>query len=844
MSRLSRLFDKSSRTQPVTSEKSGNSAWTQVGNAADHLLAELESLYWTGVNEELDCIVSTLRQWQQPQFQHIHSDENDRLVSGFDTFIANVIPQSSPTAPQLASQISPSTTEAKVRLVRSAQIRAMELAAAKARTKVNLAVHKRLAQRPIETDTAKRRARLLLQAAGFLDIEKTIEHSPASGTPSPLTPQLRMTKKGLRGCPIPSVLPCSECKQVIRGNMFEASGRSTQTICEDCYWEHHYGDASYTKKHKHSIADEVVARVGRHARCRACRRRHTENSRPYMLGSRREMQILADAKYLGVQEARKRTGLSNAPIPLAKVIQEDYNRRSAKYDAAWRSGDMRLVGDEWLCQDFVQENPWKNIRVAVRVGPLVFENGTKESRNGAGITLRDPIFGQGQQKADRISLAVCGELERQLWRQPGIRPQKLKRFQAILKQVVGTPFTGWPLSTAEHEIIELLVKASSDSAYGTRSELQDKVKTFLSPWVSVYLRSIAGKLLDSKTTLAWDASTNNCQQFCDSLLDWQVFGPLLSEASILSSEKDPPQALYRVSFLCRPGATQNPFSHPTTISDVPYGLTEEYIRRFHFGCYTGPDLIDSLHEYWFDWAGFKQHLYPHQNFFPWDCTEALYRYPVKCGDCTLSKHLWAFPFDSWSIIALHLSRNALAYPPSESNPPSEVTWMQNRLTLLTALDTLCAGATAMSNDPHFRAATKWLHLQSDPATDRIKLGGINRAQPYSHALEHRTHDEFFVAKWISNTRQSRAQGYETLREKLHMPRTGQERDRVFWGLEGCAPPRSCAVSPVEDWNAPNANFVVSVTASSSCGACGTQAIAAACAANCGASCGSGGGGGC
>jgi ElaB/YqjD/DUF883 family membrane-anchored ribosome-binding protein len=86
--------------------------------------------------------------------------------------------------------------------------------------------------------------------------------------------------------------------------------------------------------------------------------------------------MLADAKYFSVQ-AQKKTVLSK-PTPLAKIIQEDYTRRSAKYDAAWRTGDMRLVGEEWLYKDFVQENPWKNIRVAVRVGPLVFENGSEE----------------------------------------------------------------------------------------------------------------------------------------------------------------------------------------------------------------------------------------------------------------------------------------------------------------------------------------------------------------------------------------------------------------------------------------------------------------------------------
>ncbi|GIK07610.1 hypothetical protein Aspvir_003276 [Aspergillus viridinutans] len=841
MSRLSRLFDKTKQTQPVTSEEPDNLAWTEVGNAADHLLAELESLYWTGVNQELDCIVSTLRQWQQPQFQHIHSDADNILVNGFDTFISNVLQRPTATPPKLPSQASNMITD-KWLLVRSAEIRTMELAAAKIRTRVNVDVHKCLAQRPVETDAAKRRARLLLQAAGFLDIEQTIEHSPAGNTPSSLTPQLRMTKKGFKGCPAVSVLPCSECKRVIRGSMFAASGGSTQTICEDCYWEHHYGDPAYIKRYKHSIASDVAAGVSKHARCGSCRRHRNEIQRPYGLRTKTGVHMLADAKYLSIKEAQKKSGLSIRPTPLAKVIHKDHNSRPGIYSAASRSGEMRLVGDEWLYKDFVQ-NPWKNIRVAVRMGPLVIENGSKESRNGAGISLRDPLFGQEQQKSDLAFLAICGETERQLWRHASARPQKRKRFQAVLKQVVGTPFTGWPLSSAEEEIIELLVKVSSDSAEGTRQELHERVKACLSPWVSVYFKSIVGGLLDSKTTLAWDGLTNNCQQFCNSLIDWQVFGPLLAQSSITGSDKDRPQPLYRMSFLCRPRATENPFEHPNNIINAPYGLTEEYIRRFHFGCYTGPDLIDSLHEYWFDWGGFNKHLYPHQSLFPWDCTEALNRYPVKCGNCTLSKHVWAFPFDSWSIIALHLSRDQFAYPPSElrPNPTREASWINHRLTLLTALDSLSAGATAMSQSPHFQSATQWLHIQSDPSADRIKLGGINRAQPYSHALERRTHDDFFVAKWVSDHRSS-VRTYETLRDKRYLPRTAQERELVFWGLEGQEPPGEYPTWAVEYSQVPNANFSVSVSVTTGCGACGTQATAAACGTNCGASCGSCGGG--
>jgi hypothetical protein len=88
--------------------------------------------------------------------------------------------------------------------------------------------------------------------------------------------------------------------------------------------------------------------------------------------------MLADAKYFSVKDLQKKSGLGARPTPLAKVIQNDYKSRPNIYYAASRSGEMRLVGDEWLYKDFVQENPWKNIRVAVRVGPLVIENGSKE----------------------------------------------------------------------------------------------------------------------------------------------------------------------------------------------------------------------------------------------------------------------------------------------------------------------------------------------------------------------------------------------------------------------------------------------------------------------------------
>ncbi|PYH43600.1 uncharacterized protein BP01DRAFT_384258 [Aspergillus saccharolyticus JOP 1030-1] len=39
--------------------------------------------------------------------------------------------------------------------------------------------------------------------------------------------------------------------------------------------------------------------------------------------------------------------------------------------------------------------------------------------------------------------------------------------------------------------------------------------------------------------------------------------------------------------------------------------------------------------------------------------------------------------------------------------------------------------------------------QADPSLTRVKLGGIHRAQPYSHSYEAGTDNHYFLAKWAS-----------------------------------------------------------------------------------------------
>jgi hypothetical protein len=96
--------------------------------------------------------------------------------------------------------------------------------------------------------------------------------------------------------------------------------------------------------------------------------------------------------------------------------------------------------------------------------------------------------------------------------------------------------------------------------------------------------------------------------------------------------------------------------------------------------------------------------------------------------------------------------------------------MRNRLNVLLAHDALFTGAAAMARSSTFRAATAWLHeappppplpsgpLPSSlsllpfvhkkrplPPVDRLKLGGIHRAQPFSHHCDRGHYQHFFVA---------------------------------------------------------------------------------------------------
>lgn len=91
--------------------------------------------------------------------------------------------------------------------------------------------------------------------------------------------------------------------------------------------------------------------------------------------------------------------------------------------------------------------------------------------------------------------------------------------------------------------------------------------------------------------------------------------------------------------------------------------------------------------------------------------------------------------------------------------------MRNRLTILLAQDALLAATTAMYRSPLLRTATDWLHTYPHERVDRLKLGGIHRAQPFSHEFEKGRYHEYMLADWALLLPEQQVEEYEYLRDR-------------------------------------------------------------------------------
>ncbi|RSM12703.1 hypothetical protein CDV31_006170, partial [Fusarium ambrosium] len=813
-------------------------AWSPAGT--HDLLAELESLYWEGVKAELENIVRTLKAWQQPECSDVSvSDEDDAHIHGFDTFLDQVSQEARAFAKrygnlrekQLRGKIAgpldrpPSDKTAFMEVVENQF-------AEYASSKIRSAVRKSIKSVP-KLKGMEQRAWVLLQAAGFLDMEKLVEHRPPLDDVGfwkrPAIPQLALHGFSKDWRPSFQSLRCKgqDCNGIIRGSMFVSQDKSEPSVvCEECYRAHYYGKENYTKTYKHCVlAESITPEISRDM-CHCTGVPHEdEKGQPLSLFpvSKKAFHLkhtippcnlvdlgdqVALAKYQGLQTAlggkekieKQRRELTKVELPNAKKSKSDELRKmigrgraNSRSASSSTTSVVEPQADEdipLLFRRYTERYPYGNVHMALRVGPLVIENGVSHTKGGALVSVREmPIFHERfhLQTLPQRDLAVDGGSDRRLWQRKR-HVNAPKRYKAMMKQVVGAPFTGVLPHDEELQIVKDTIAASrlpfDDPGLPTADQIEmlssglqpalEKLKVLLESRVKKYLGSIVERLLDKNVALAWSATHNNCQTFCDSLIDQSLFKPLLNgPATGLDPGVYP---LYNMSFMCPDEGYRQ--RGVRTKYDVPFGLTEEYLLRFHFGRHDDADMIDTYQEYWYDWGAFGGTLYKYQDLFPWDCTEAYERYPTKCGGCNLAKHVWAFPFDSWSMASLHLSRDRHMYAPATTDKDmtavgegaSTSSWMRNRLTVLSATSILNRAATAMAGTKELRKATAWLHDSElrpdlDPSLIRVKLGGIHRAQPFSHHFEAGTYKHFFVAPWTTRPRDEQIEQYESLRDQ-------------------------------------------------------------------------------
>ncbi|KAK0722628.1 hypothetical protein B0T26DRAFT_228208 [Lasiosphaeria miniovina] len=812
--------------------------WEEVPEAASALVRELEQLYWDGIRRELIEVIRTLKAWQHADLRDVElNEEKDGVeICGFDTFLDQVSESSREFAVDYATQRARAmqrtargefvpyemTLQSLARkLYANDQSRALKEEILKAANNTALG----------REDKVKMRARMLLQSAAWLDMDKFIEHRPPLDElgfwKRPAPPQLALQGFDQNLQPLLRPVRCVLCLLAIRGTMFRCTVPDCTDkggegfICQACQHEGRHPDNHLVKQHKRCVLDHQESLISPSMSRQLCQcttvARFDDDGFPRALFPVLKTDhhrattkggvsccllelpsAIAEAKYQGIAVLKtdEKTSLRDQRRWREEAARkaEEKTKRVEKRHYRWDYGatDYQTATSETISEQQADQDipffirnitdryPFGNVHMALRVGPLVVENGVEHTQGGALITSRDPpqwqLSHQGTDRDIEKCLSVSGGEERRLYKAPHRgAPRKPKRYKTALKQVVGGLFSGFCRRELEDQVIGQVVEASTadldnpedhprerEAAWEAAvSPTLENLRLLMHSRVRLMLSSIARKLLDDTVDLKWDRRHNNCQNFCDNMIDYSVYGAFLAPSPL--EHDDPPP--YLMSFVCRPGSyTRERAGRARTKFDVPSGLCEEYLLKFRYGLHVDSDIVDSLLEYWYDWGAFGGPLYPYQDLFPWDCTEAYGRSNLVCGageNHNIAKHVWSFPFDSWSIIELHLTRSRLMY---DQGAQTQSEWMKNRLTVLSAENTLLEGAKAMANSASFQASTAWMAEHEDARMDRYKLGGIHRAQPFSHHYEEGKYHEYFIADWAHLCRDDQIAEYEAIRE--------------------------------------------------------------------------------
>ena len=276
---ISQFFPRSSRPTLQASAlnssnvtTSPNIPRTRLGPAKIYLRQELANMYWKGIERELAYVLLTLKRWQQQDCLNVVlNDEEDDFIHGYDTFLDQVSHSSRGFTQIYNDTLDPRPsglpTYEEALLNRSWGFMADQQSIA-VRQEIRSTLDER-ARLPL----LKRRARMLLQAGGWLDIDKVIEYRDPEKLLSfwkrPAVPQLSLRWSAHQN--LAEFVPqyCSTCKKVIRGSSFCYVGDvKKDAICESCYRKTAYGSPNLVKVYKRCALRTEIATEMSHAICR------------------------------------------------------------------------------------------------------------------------------------------------------------------------------------------------------------------------------------------------------------------------------------------------------------------------------------------------------------------------------------------------------------------------------------------------------------------------------------------------------------------------------------------------------------------------------------------------
>lgn len=212
-----------------------------------------------------------------------------------------------------------------------------------------------------------------------------------------------------------------DCNSIISGSMFiSRNPDGPSVVCEDCYRSHYYGKNSYTKKHKHCSLPELVTPETSRDLC-PCRSvlRYDSNGDPVALlpiekksdhptsecGLIQLEERIARAKCNGLQGSvgikdTKMSSIFSQEVDTVKAeakahkeadmgkgkksekrwsVAGSTSRESAERDAASSASVVTEAEADTdipvFFRRFAKKHPFGDVHMALRVGPLVIENG-------------------------------------------------------------------------------------------------------------------------------------------------------------------------------------------------------------------------------------------------------------------------------------------------------------------------------------------------------------------------------------------------------------------------------------------------------------------------------------